>query len=82
MTVTARSEKIFQMLKTSNPVLKTLTTALQVHAQRYHECGLFAALLSTRSVAHDIMSNESMKPCLFYKIYIYIYIYIYYTVLS
>ena len=72
MTVTARSEKIFQMLKTSNPVLKTLTTALQIHAQRYHECGLFAALLSTRSVAHDIMSNESMKPCLFYNINIYI----------
>ena len=55
MTVTARSEKILQMLKTSNPVLKALTTALQVHAQRYHECGLFGALLSVRSIAHDIM---------------------------
>lgn len=55
MTVTARSEKIFQMLKTSNPVLKTLTSALQIYAQRYHECGLFAGLLATRSIAHDIM---------------------------
>ena len=65
MTVTARSEKILQMLKIRNPVLKTLTTALQVHAQRYHESGLFAALLSVRSIAYDIMlvhikSNETL----------------------
>ena len=54
MTVTGRSEKILQLLKTRNPVLKALTTAVQTFAQRYHDGGLFAALLSIKYVAHPL----------------------------
>jgi len=54
VTVTARSEKILQLLKTRNPVLKTLTGAVQTLVQRYHDCGLFAALLSIKYVGHPL----------------------------
>lgn len=60
MTVTARSEKILQLLKTRNPVLKTLTGAVQTLVQRYHDCGLFAALLSIKYVGHPLWDVSCM----------------------
>lgn len=56
VTVTSRSEKIFQMLKTSNPVLKTILMSLQAHSQRHKDCGLFTALL--------VLKYATTVPCI------------------
>lgn len=50
MTVTSRSEKIFQLLRTDNPVLRILQQPLQLHVQKYGDAGLFAGLLAVKYV--------------------------------
>lgn len=45
-----RAEKILQLLKTNNPVIKLILTSLQLHCQHFKEGCLYAALLTTKSV--------------------------------
>ena len=53
MTVTCRSEKIFQMLRTDNPVVKTILASVQAHSQKYKDAGLFTVLLTVKYVGSD-----------------------------
>ena len=48
LTVTNRSGKILQLVKSRNPVIKMILSSLQLHCQHYREAGLYATLLANR----------------------------------
>ena len=62
MTITCRSEKILQMLRTDNPVLKTILSSVQTHSQMYKDAGLFTVLLTVKCVfTNQIYSVNMMQ---------------------
>ena len=50
VTVTSQSQKLFQMLKTDNAVVRMMLTSLQGFSQRSSDGGLYAALLASKLV--------------------------------
>ena len=65
VTITCRSEKIFQMLQTDNPVVKTILASVQAHSQKYRDAGLFMVLLTVKYVRCDSLPLRSCSISFF-----------------
>lgn len=48
LTLTRCSQKILTLLKTPNPIIKTITSHLQGHTQCYHDSTLYAGILTCK----------------------------------
>jgi len=46
--LTSRSEKLFQMLKPTHPIIKLIINNCQAHLSNYRGSGLYTALLATK----------------------------------
>ena len=55
VTITSQSSKIFQLLKSANPMMQLLYASLVNHSLRYYDGTKMAALLTTKYILNCIV---------------------------